>query len=93
MKKKIIYYLIVLSAVILQSCDIYDTNSVEVDYTPPNPPAGVQVLNGDSRVDIFWAQNREPDLAGYNIFTAIHTMESTFLSVHPAQTVLSITMQ
>lgn len=68
MKKQIIYSLIALSAILLQSCDIYDANYVEVDYTPPNPPAGVQVFNGDNRVDIYWAQNREPDLAGYNIF-------------------------
>jgi hypothetical protein len=68
MKQLINLMIVVLSIILLQSCDIYDSNNVEVDFIPPNPPTGITVLNGDNRVDIFWNENREPDLAGYNIY-------------------------
>ncbi|MDX1373414.1 MAG: hypothetical protein R3321_13155, partial [Nitrososphaeraceae archaeon] len=51
-----------------QACDVYESNYYEVDYTAPNPPTGVIVKNGDNRVDLFWDHNREPDLAGYNVY-------------------------
>jgi hypothetical protein len=35
----------------LIGCDVNDT-IYEVDTTPPLPPNGGQVLNGDNRVDI-----------------------------------------
>lgn len=50
-------------AILFTSCDVNDT-----DYNPPNPPTGIEVLNGDSRVDITWNSNRESDLAGYNVY-------------------------
>lgn len=53
---------------IFQYCDVYESYYYEVDVTPPSPPSGVQVFNGDNRVDLYWKENREPDLAGYNIF-------------------------
>lgn len=39
-----------------------------IDTIPPVAPTGVKVLNGDNRVDIYWTENRDPDLAGYNIY-------------------------
>jgi hypothetical protein len=38
------------------------------DYDPPTIPTDITVINGDNRVDIYWAENRERDLAGYNIY-------------------------
>jgi hypothetical protein len=51
----------------LAGCDVNEPEYV-VDNVPPAPPNGVQALNGDNRVDLYWNENREPDLAGYNIY-------------------------
>ncbi len=45
------------------SYDSYDT-------TPPSPPANLRTVTGDNRVDIFWDQNPERDVAGYNVYYA-----------------------
>lgn len=66
MKKLSILTAIVTAALILSSCDVNDT--YYYDYTPPSPPSGIQVMNGDNRVDIYWAANRESDVAGYNVY-------------------------
>lgn len=52
---------------LLQACDVHDPYN-ERDYTPPAIPNGVVVENGDYRVDIYWCENFESDLAGYNIY-------------------------
>jgi hypothetical protein len=41
---------------------------VTIDNTPPAPPTGITVLNGDNRVDLAWNSNYEGDLAGYNVY-------------------------
>jgi hypothetical protein len=48
-------------------CDVNDI-VYEIDTIPPVPPTDVQVINGDNRVDLYWNDNRESDLAGYNIY-------------------------
>jgi len=65
--KNIIILILALTGFILTSCDVHDPD-FERDYTPPSPPTGVVVLNGDSQVDLFWNENRESDVAGYNIY-------------------------
>ena len=65
--KKLIFTLSFLTiGVLLASCSVNDSN--DFDYTPPAAPTGVQVINGDNRVDIYWNNNRETDLAGYNVY-------------------------
>lgn len=64
MKKIFITFSLLGLAFIITSCGVNDS----YDYTPPSPPTGVQVINGDNRVDIYWNQNREPDVAGYNVY-------------------------
>ena len=67
MKKTALLTVLIASAFILSSCDVnnyYD----EYDYTAPDPPTNIQVLNGDNRVDIYWDRNRESDVAGYNVY-------------------------
>ena len=49
------------------SCDD-DHDFIEVDTIAPSPPNGVIAINGDDRVDITWNNNRERDLAGYNVY-------------------------
>lgn len=66
--KNALFSLVILTfTIFLQSCDVNDYY-YDVDYTAPAPPADITVYNGDSRVDLTWQQNRESDLAGYNIY-------------------------
>ncbi len=51
----------------ITSCDESYMNDY-YDNVPPSPPTGVQVLNGDNRVDLSWNDNRERDIAGYNVY-------------------------
>lgn len=64
MKKILLTITLLGLTIILSSCGVNDA----YDYTPPAPPSGVQVINGDNRVDIYWNPNRESDLAGYNVY-------------------------
>ena len=54
-------------SIILYSCGVNDS-FVVIDTTPPAPPTGITVLNGDNRVDLAWNNNYENDLAGYNVY-------------------------
>ena len=40
------------------------------DVTPPAAPAGLAATAGDGQVTLDWADNSEPDLAGYNVYRA-----------------------
>ncbi|MFA4923278.1 MAG: hypothetical protein WC557_03715, partial [Ignavibacteriaceae bacterium] len=51
----------------ITSCQRQNMNDY-YDNVPPNAPTGVQVLNGDNRVDLSWNNNRERDVAGYNVY-------------------------
>ncbi|MCX8104246.1 MAG: hypothetical protein N3D80_00050 [Ignavibacterium album] len=66
MKKKLTFIAIITLLTFLTACNVND--SYYEDYTPPAPPSGIQVLNGDGRVDISWNHNRENDVAGYNVY-------------------------
>ncbi len=66
MKTKILF-IATFFLLILQACEVYDPYH-DVDYNPPTIPKGVVVENGDNRVDIYWDNNHESDLAGYNIY-------------------------
>lgn len=67
MKTMIYYPFILMTAFILYSCGVNDSIHF-IDTTPPAPPTGIAVLNGDNRVDLNWNQNYEDDLAGYNVY-------------------------
>jgi endonuclease I len=41
--------------------------------TPPAPPTGLVATGGDGVVNLNWADNVEPDLAGYNVFRSTVT--------------------
>ena len=75
MKKLSIFAILIISTLILSSCSVNDP--YDNDYTPPSPPSGIQVMNGDSRVDIYWNKNRESDIAGYNVYRN-KTYEGTY---------------
>ena len=40
------------------------------DTTPPAPPTNLAATAMDSRVDLTWSANAEPDLAGYTVYRA-----------------------
>ncbi len=67
MKKYIIYTIAFITLTLVSACNIIEPVRV-MDTTPPSPPTGVVVLNGDQIVDIYWNSNRENDLAGYNVY-------------------------
>jgi hypothetical protein len=62
--KNLLLLIVIVNLLLLQACNVNDAH----DITPPSPPTGIQVLNGDNRVDLSWNNNREGDLAGYNIY-------------------------
>lgn len=68
MKKKLFYIVSIISIFIFTSCKRNDF--MQIDNTPPSPPTGLNVLNGDNQVDISWNFNPERDVAGYNIYYA-----------------------
>jgi hypothetical protein len=69
MKKTLLSLAVFMNLLFLQSCSINDPNHHNnYDSTPPAPPTGIQVINGDNRVDLSWLNNHESDLAGYNIY-------------------------
>jgi hypothetical protein len=41
-----------------------------VDTTPPNRPAGLWTETGDNLIELFWSENGESDIAGYNVFVS-----------------------
>ncbi len=68
--KKLLTILLPLGFLLLiQACNINDPY-YHVDTTPPSPPTGVYVLNGDNQVDLSWNDNYENDVAGYNVYYA-----------------------
>lgn len=67
MKNKILYLPILAALFLFNACDI---NNSYFDYTSPAEPRNIVVLNGDNRVDLYWDDNREGDLAGYNVYYA-----------------------
>jgi hypothetical protein len=68
--KKIHINIIFLAALLtFAGCHIHDPYEPHyVDYDPPQPPAGIVMINGDERVDLYWNHNRESDVAGYNVY-------------------------
>ena len=57
----------IIFLIYISGCDVNEPEYV-IDNVPPVPPTEVNVLVGDNRVDIYWKENREADLAGYNIY-------------------------
>jgi hypothetical protein len=43
---------------------------LEPDYYPPTIPSGLYTETGDGFVELFWDENWEHDVAGYNVYAA-----------------------
>lgn len=50
----------------ITGCDEFD--DYFYDDRPPSPPKGIYTVTGDNRIDIFWNENPESDVAGYNVY-------------------------
>ena len=68
MKKISIYSLAIITSLLLSACELYEPDDYYYDYDPPAVPGGIVVINGDNRVDLYWDDNYEDDLAGYNVY-------------------------
>ncbi len=68
MKKITKYILALITSIFITACNINDPHEQVYDYTPPAEPTGIVVVNGDNRVDLYWNENRESDVAGYNVY-------------------------
>lgn len=66
MKRAAIITAIFGLALFITGCGVNDDH--DYDYTPPAPPTGLLIFNGDERADISWNYNRERDVAGYNVY-------------------------
>ena len=67
MKKILKTFAAIAILLYLTGCDVNEPEYI-VDYVPPVIPNGVRVAIGDNRVDLNWNENRDADLAGYNIY-------------------------
>lgn len=64
MKKTILITAISLAA--FSGCHKF----VDFDTVPPGEPTGLYTETGDNFIELFWNDNRESDVAGYNIFVS-----------------------
>jgi len=66
-QEKLFYRMLVLLGIIFLFT-YCDSNFVEYDNIPPDAPTGVETFVGDNLVEIQWEDNRERDVAGYNVY-------------------------
>lgn len=70
MKNRIfILVILMVSGLFLGGCDDHYFSN-EPDYTAPRIPSGLTVMNGDGLVELFWNDNYESDLSGYNVYAS-----------------------
>ena len=56
--------LTLIALMFFTGCDDMDN----YDRTPPSEPRNIYTVTGDNRIDIYWDDNHERDLAGYNVY-------------------------
>jgi hypothetical protein len=65
--KNLLITLIILFTLVATGCHDWIH---ELDLNPPLPPTGLRTATGDNFIELFWNANREPDVAGYNIYVS-----------------------
>jgi len=66
---KMIGYALTLLAILLSGSGCHDWIQ-EPDFTAPIPPRGLYTATGDDFIELYWDNNREPDLAGYDVYVS-----------------------
>jgi hypothetical protein len=74
MKRAAIITAIFAISLFITGCGVND-----YDDTPPVPPAGIHVYNGDRMAEITWVRSRERDVAGYNVYYSVDNYEFNLL--------------
>ena len=69
--------LALMLSVIYFGCSKHDF--FKYDDTPPSPPTDVYTITGDNRIDIFWNDSPERDVAGYNVYYSYDNYKFTLL--------------
>ena len=61
---KLTILLLMVSSMAFMGCD----KVAGPDVTPPQAPSGLYTQTGDNSIEVFWKDNPERDVAGYNVF-------------------------
>ncbi len=54
-----------------ESLDSVEVSATPRDMTPPGRPTGLTVIPGVGRIFLTWNENKEKDLAGYNVYRSV----------------------
>ncbi len=54
-----------------ESLDSFEVAATPRDMTPPGRPTGLTVIPGVGRIFLTWNENKEKDLAGYNVYRSV----------------------
>jgi fibronectin type 3 domain-containing protein len=54
-----------------ESLDSAEVSATPRDMTPPGRPTGLTVVPGVGRIFLTWNENKERDLAGYNVYRSV----------------------
>jgi len=66
---KLLTIVAVAALFVIASCGTEET-VVPVDTTPPVAPTQVALETDATQVRVYWAENAEPDIAGYNVYSS-----------------------
>ncbi|MBI4536043.1 MAG: hypothetical protein HY708_07175 [Ignavibacteriae bacterium] len=64
---KAAHTVVILVIVLLVGCQKFVDHD---DFTPPEAPSGLYTETGDNFIELFWTENPESDIAGYNVFVS-----------------------
>jgi len=67
MKTSVLTFSLLLFAVAGSGCHDW---LHQPDMDPPYPPAGLRTATGDNFIELFWDENRDDDIAGYNVYVS-----------------------
>jgi hypothetical protein len=58
---------LLIGALALAGCG---RNAFGPDLVPPSAPRGLYTSTGDNYIELFWNENPEPDVSGYNVYVS-----------------------
>lgn len=84
MKALKIYLFVLIMSVFYLGCDKHhlfndDSPSSNYDDRAPAAPTNIYTITGDNRVDIYWTDSPDKDLAGYNVYYSMDNYKFTLI--------------